>query len=328
MSAELITTTKFNEDNRGSRQLFIIDTSYDPVVLYLKSLDSNASQITMVKVLFIFARWYFGEREASPQTIQWSEIEYKTIQDYQKFLQFVRKLQPTTINTYINAIRGVLKKSNRIKKVSLSNKISDENYKEILEIKLVRGSRLTSGIALTDDEVTKTIEACAEKTIKGIRDKALISVFIYCGLRLNEMCELRYPDCLKNAGWLTIIGKGNKQRKIPLNDKVRESINEWIDGVRGEYEGWMFCRIWRSGALNDSSPLANSGITKILKNRATLANITFSAHDLRRTFGTRLLTKGVDVFTVQKLMGHSKVDTTRAYDKRSDSNLVDAVNLI
>jgi integrase/recombinase XerD len=313
---------------KNQSKLMIINRRNDPVVIYLKSLQSEASQITMAKLLFIFARWYLGAPASTPQDIAWSDIDSEVIQNYQSYLSKVKRHEPATVNTYFNAVKGVLRKSARIKRVEPVNKISLTDFEEILEIKSIRGSRTSKGKSLNDDQVSKVLKSCEEKTLMSVRDKAILSVFIYCGLRLNEMCEIKYPDCLSGSGTLTIIGKGNKERIIPLHPIVSDALEEWIAEVRGEHVGYMFHRIWRTGEVNELKGLTDSGFRKILTKRTAVLGFKITPHDLRRTFGTRLLEKGADLLLVRDLLGHSSVDTTATYDLRGIESKRDAVLML
>ena len=317
-----------NKANAES-EIVLVDNINDPVILYIKSLDSASSQKQMAKILFCFSRWYFDDLTSSPQAIRWSQVNYPVVFAYQQFLYRDKKLLAATVNNYINAVKGVLKKSARLKRVAAHNKVSIEDFEEILELKPIRSHREPKGRALSGDETLKIIEICQDNSIKGIRDLAITLAFICCGLRLNELCELQYPSCIESGKYLNVIGKGNKQRRIPLNSKSKVALFNWIDNVRGTFSGPLFCRFWSTGELNESHSLSHSGIRYILNQRRQLVGgECYSPHDLRRTFGTRLLEKGVDIFIVQGLLGHSSADTTRKYDKRGCELQASAVELL
>ncbi len=325
MTSELTLHARPHQDANANNKLTIIDKKNDPVVLYLKSLQSEESQKTMAKILFIFARWYFGARSSTPQDIHWSEIDSEVMQNFQTYLNKVKEHSPATTNTYFNAVKGVLRKSARVRKVAPQNKIDILDWEEILDIKSIRGRRSLKGRALNDNEVDIILSSCKDNSLKSVRDHAMISVFIYCGLRLNELCDLPYPDCFKSEGNLTVIGKGNKERQIPLHPTAENALKEWILEVRGEHNGFLFHRIWRTGELNQAKGLTDSGVRKILARRSSVLYFKITPHDLRRTFGTRLLEKGVDLLLVQDLLGHSSVDTTATYDLRGIESKIAAV---
>jgi site-specific recombinase XerD len=317
------------KQTRKESQVVLIEKKYDPVILYIKSLNSDASQKQMAKILFSFSRWYFSNDSSSPQDVQWKDVNFLIVSNYQQHLFKVKKLQPATVNNYINAVKGVLRKSARIRDIAVHNKISIEDFEEIKEVKPISSHREPKGRALSKTESIDIFNVCADDSIQGIRDLAISMTFIFCGLRLNELCELEYPDCIVNDKHLKILGKRNKQRLVPINKKAKLAITAWVDNVRGTQKGPLFCRIWRSGELNDESALSHSGIRYILKKRSLKAGgESFSPHDLRRTFGTRLLENNVDIFVVQTLLGHSSVDTTRSYDKRGVEVQENAVELL
>jgi site-specific recombinase XerD len=315
--------------SRVESQVVLLENAYDPVILYIKSLDSERSQKQMAKTLFSFSRWYFGDRTSTPQDIAWSKVTYSVVFDYQQYLYRQKKLLAATVNNYINAVKGVLKKSARIKKIEPHNKISIEDFEEVQEIKSIRFHTEPKGRALSQDESLAAINICRDMSIKGIRDLAITMTFLFCGLRLNELSELEYPSCISSGDYLKVIGKGNKERKIPMNKKVKEALFDWIDNVRGTFTGPLYCRIWSTGEFNEVASLSHSGIRYILKSRRQMVGgQSYSAHDLRRSFGTRLLEKGVDIFVVQTLLGHASADTTRKYDKRGAEFQKSAVELL
>jgi integrase/recombinase XerD len=318
LSTKMITP---KTQGRGKSYIYAIDNNRDPVVMYLKSLGSINSQSTILKALFSFSKWYLGKPKISPQEIKWSTVEYSDIVDYQRHLSIGRKLQPATVNLYINAVKGVLNKAMKISKVEPVNKVTRETYDEIGEIKNAKGKRLTKARAVSAEDQHSLFNIIDNSTV-GVRDKTILYLFLKCGLRLNELCDLQYPrdvDVINKV--LTPIGKGDKEREIPLGTEAFSCLIKWIREVRGEYQGYFVCRVWRSGELKENAPLSHSGVRYILQKCIKIALVqTFSPHDLRRTFGTDLLRKGVDIFLVQELLGHSNPATTKRYDMR---NMVD-----
>jgi integrase/recombinase XerD len=302
---------------RKKSYIYAIDSNHDPVVMYLKSLGAQSSQSTILKALFSFSKWYLGKPKISPQTIKWSTVGYSDIVEYQRHLIHGRKLKPATVNLYINAVKGVLNKAMKMSKVEPVNKVSRDTYDEIGEIKNAKGKRLSNSRAVSVEDQQSLFGITDDSTI-GLRDKTILYLFLKCGLRLNELCALQYPrdvDIINKL--ITPIGKGDKEREIPLGTEVFDCLSKWISEVRGEYNGYLVCRVWRSGELKENEPLSHSGVRYILQKCIKKALVkTFSPHDLRRTFGTDLLKKGIDIFLVQELLGHSNPATTKRYDMR------------
>lgn len=114
--------------------------------------------------------------------------------------------------------------------------------------------------------------------------------------------------------------ESDKERKVFLPDEVQESIDDWIQRVRGVGPGRLFGRILKNGSLNLSRPLDPRSVGMIVQNRlkASQINGKLTAHDLRRTFATRLLDDGIDITTVKNMMGHANITTTARYDRRGE----------
>ena len=100
---------------------------------------------------------------------------------------------------------------------------------------------------------------------------------------------------------------------------VAQAVEIWIRRWRGNTVGLLFGRIYKNGRISVEDPLDASSVGRITKRRMEEANHeSATAHDLRRTFATRLLEKNVDITTVKNLMGHSSITTTTLYDRRGD----------
>ena len=151
---------------------------------------------------------------------------------------------------------------------------------------------------------------------------ALFALMLGCGLRRAECVrlEMKNWDCISRS--FCFIGKGNKERRVFLPKKLNRIIDEWL-GVRGLEDGIFFPRIC-PGADHSKfifREMQPSSIYRILQKRAELALIgKVRPHDLRRTFATRMLEQGCDLFILQRAMGHTSVATTARYDFRAESS--------
>ena len=160
------------------------------------------------------------------------------------------------------------------------------------------------------------IDACNDGTKAGWRDGAIIAVGYGGGLRRSEIADLELGDYDQENGSLMVrSGKGNKQRVAYLPSGAVAALAGWL-AVRGEAPGPLFYSIRRGDHL-ESKGLTDQAIYNILASRGTVAGVkAFTPHDLRRTFAGDLLDAGEDISTVQKMMGHSNVNTTAGYDRR------------
>ncbi|ABY94834.1 MAG: Tyrosine recombinase XerC [Caldanaerobacter subterraneus] len=156
------------------------------------------------------------------------------------------------------------------------------------------------------------------------RDYAIITLFLNCGLRVSELVNINLDDIKDDK--LTVIGKGNKQRTVYLNDACINAINTYLkvrpkEGVKDKKALFLSKRLKRI-----SVKTVQYTVKKHLKN-ANLEGKKYSAHKLRHTAATLMYRYGnVDIRTLQKLLGHSNVSTTQIYTHVDDSQLKEAVN--
>lgn len=200
--------------------------------------------------------------------------------------------------------------------------MSHADYSRAIDIPQVRGNDTAPGRVLTDEELSSLLRACeVDPSPAGIRDAAILGVMYGTGIRRSELAALRLADYAD--GVLKVRGKGNKSRLAYVVGEPRSLLERWME-TRGTAEGGLFVPIVKSGRVG-TRPISAESLHGILRARALEAGIPeFSPHDLRRTCATRLLEKGVDVFVVQRMMGHRWVTTTQVYDKRGEDAKIKA----
>ena len=146
------------------------------------------------------------------------------------------------------------------------------------------------------------------------RDKALIELLYATGLRVSELTTLRAGDLNLDEGYLTCIGKGDKQRMVPLGQEAASWVRQYIrDGrprlLKKKTAPWLFLNA-RDGAV-----LSRVGFWKVLKAYGIKAGISrdLSPHVLRHSFATHLLERGADLRMIQAMLGHADLSTTQIY---------------
>lgn len=150
------------------------------------------------------------------------------------------------------------------------------------------------------------------------RDYCIICIFLNCGLRISEIVELNVSDY--NGDSLRIIGKGNKQRVVYLNDSTKKAIENWLTVRKNmvpDYEAAMF-------VTNRKSRISREMVHSMVKTnllRAGLDKSQYSSHKLRHTAATLMLKNGVDVRTLQEVLGHEHLNTTQIYTHVDNSEL-------
>lgn len=151
-------------------------------------------------------------------------------------------------------------------------------------------------------------------TPRGLRDKALIELLYATGLRVTELLSLKPADVNLDGGYLTCIGKGDKQRIVPLGhaaaDWVRRYLAEGRPGLlKTRKTPWLFVN------AKGGTRLSRVGFWKILKEYGTKAGVPpgLSPHMLRHSFATHLLERGADLRAIQMMLGHADLSTTQIY---------------
>jgi integrase/recombinase XerD len=173
-------------------------------------------------------------------------------------------------------------------------------------------SSLPHSLAL--DDIDALLQAPDVATPKGLRDRALIEVLYATGLRVSELVGLRLSDLRTNEGFLKCVGKGSKERIVPMGDTAVEWVQKYIAEARPVLLGkktspWVFVNA-RGGAR-----LSRLGFWKILKACGRRAGVRgrLSPHVLRHSFATHLLERGADLRAIQAMLGHADLSTTQIY---------------
>jgi len=166
---------------------------------------------------------------------------------------------------------------------------------------------------LSLDDVDRLVAQPDPSTPRGLRDKALIEVLYATGMRVSELVALKPGDLHLDEGYLTCIGKGDKQRIVPLGQEAADWVRRYMRDGSGTLAGgatpWLFVN------ARDGGPLSRVGFWKVLKEYGRKAGIsqTLSPHMLRHSFATHLLERGADLRAIQLMLGHADLSTTQIY---------------
>ena len=166
---------------------------------------------------------------------------------------------------------------------------------------------------LTQAEVDHMLNMTAGRQWQSIRDKAIIEIFYASGLRVSELADLKMSSINFDVGFVRAVGKGSKERIIPLGKKARVAIEHYLQKVRAKLvkkqdSGHLF--LSRVGGR-----ISRQSLWAVIKMYALKAGIKkeIKPHTLRHTFATHLLAHGADLRSVQEMLGHADISTTQIY---------------
>jgi integrase/recombinase XerD len=166
---------------------------------------------------------------------------------------------------------------------------------------------------LTIDEVDALIAQPEVSSPRGLRDRAMIELLYATGMRVSELVSVRPGDLHLDDCYLTCIGKGNKERLIPMGDEAAAWLRRYLrDGRPALLKGKSSPRLFVNA---QGRPLSRVGFWKILKTHGRGANLpqSLSPHVVRHSFATHLLERGADLRAIQLMLGHADLSTTQIY---------------
>lgn len=171
---------------------------------------------------------------------------------------------------------------------------------------------------LTTAEIDRIIAAVDTSSPKGLRDSAMLEVLYSCGLRVSELTSLRLQDLFFGEGYIRVVGKGDKQRLVPISTTARDRIQRYLEVRRSDRAGEEILFL-----NNRGRQLTRVMVFTILKNAARQAGIDkhISPHTFRHSFATHLLEGGASIRQVQEMLGHESILTTEIYTHLDSSHL-------
>jgi integrase/recombinase XerD len=229
-----------------------------------------------------------------------------TLQILQEFIKWINQLgmSARTQSRVISGLRTFFKY------LLLENVITG-NPAELLESPRI-GRELPDTLRV--DEIDRLFDAIDLSSPEGERNKAMLEVLYGCGLRVSELVNLKISDLHFSDGFISVIGKGDKQRLVPIGSRAvkqieiyRQQVRSHIDIKKGQ-EDFIF--------LNKrGSKLTRVMVFYIIKGLAEKAGIrkTISPHTFRHSFATHLIEGGADLRAVQEMLGHASITTTEIY---------------
>lgn len=279
----------------------------------------------MIKEIDLFCNYLLIDKKYSSNTIS----AYKN--DLTKFMEFCNR-DITKINTIDvkNYLRNLTKHEES--KTTIARNISTLRsfYKFLLIEKIVTVNPMDNielpkinkklPNTLDEEDIDKLLDIKLNDAF-SYRNKAMLELMYATGLRVSELVNLKIHDIELDMALVRTMGKGGKERIIPIGDFALYYVNEYLTNYRNgmlkkEYNDYIFLN-------NHGKQMTRQGFFKILKKLAQDNGIkkNFSPHTLRHSFATHLLNHGADLRSIQELLGHSDISTTQIYTHVSNRQL-------
>ena len=264
--------------------------------------------------------------------------------DLEQYARFLKKYQNvyyvTDISSeHIEKYMLSLKRSN-LSKTSMARKLTaiKEFHKFLADEKIANNNpaKLVDNVkkdkklptVLSQEEVDRMINSIPQDSPLNLRNRALMEIMYGCGLRVSEVVNLEVGDLHLNSKYIELIGKGNKQRVIPIGDMASEALKKYIHEGRNKLAKGVFSEyVFLS---YQGKPMSRQAVFKYLKQLAKNNGIEkeISPHTIRHSFATHLLENGVDLRYVQEMLGHEDISTTQIYTHMDTSRLKELVNSV
>ena len=270
----------------------------------------------------------------------------RLLKDFSYYLRIERKMSPNTVAAYGRDVRAFLSalpgkgsdaltltsdevaayfasRSEDVSKRSQARELS--SLRSFFDWLILEGMRADNPCDLVDhpklgkhlpavlsvDEVAAIIDSVNTTGWNGVRDRAILEVLYGSGLRVSELCGLNISEVYLEEGFMRIIGKGDKERIVPVGGAEADALTEWLavrpDPAPGCDDVLFLNRFGK--------PLSRVSVFNMIKKQAVLAGVRkeISPHTFRHSFATHLIENGADLRVVQEMLGHESILTTELY---------------
>lgn len=244
---------------------------------------------------------------------QWEQVDYAFVQSYLNDLH-QKNYATSSTSRMLSSLRQFFHYLLKEKIITLNP------MQKVLGPK--KEKHLPASLSL--DQVEKILQAPDTSEYIGLRDRAILELMYATGLRVSELTHLSLRDLHLELGFIQTIGKGNKERLLPIGEEAAYWLNQYLQDVRPLFLAKKTSRHTQHVFLNQrGNPFTRQGIWKNLNKYVQIAGITMdvSPHMLRHSFATHLLENGADLRMVQELLGHSNISTTQIYTHISKHRL-------
>lgn len=197
---------------------------------------------------------------------------------------------------------------------AFSSWLNADGYTEANVLKAVKPPKIQQKVTevLTDDEVARLVRAFDRDEPFGVRDFGIVVTLLDCGLRASELCGLRTEDAHLAQGYLKVLGKGNKERLVPIGQQCQEALLQWRDRFRPQFETAESPYFFLNA---NGTPLSVDALEEVVKRAGKRAGVPrVYCHLLRHTFATQYLCREIgDALRLQQILGHTTLEMVKRY---------------
>lgn len=241
-----------------------------------------------------------------------------TEESLQEFIYTIaKKVNPRSQSRIISGLRGFF------------NYLVFSEYRTTNPLELIESPKIGRKLpdTLSEEEIDMLIKNIDLSSPQGERNRAILETLYACGLRVSELISLKLSDLFFEEGFIKVIGKGDKERFVPIGDGTIKFIELYQKEIRVHEpiqplaQDTLFLN--RRG-----NPLSRSMIFVIIKDLVVKAGIrkTISPHTFRHSFATHLLERGADLRSIQQMLGHESITTTEVYTHLDKKHLTSVLN--
>ena len=264
---------------------------------------SENSALTYEECAKIFLNWLVREE------VKLAAVSPQVLLGYLVWRRTEQKCDELTIAKDISGLRA-------LGSYLVRQKMWPENHAMMLD--RPKASRVLPKV-LSVEQVDALLDSIDTTELLGVRDRALFELIYSCGLRISEACTLKVENLHLRERILIVRGKGDKERMVPFGESARTRLVTYLEEARPALVG---VRVVPEVFVNyKGEPISRKGVWKKFKELEVRAGVFAKVHTLRHSFATHLLAGGMDLRSVQELLGHSDLATTTIYTHVDDRQL-------
>ncbi len=260
-----------------------------------------------------FATWFTGH-VGTACTV--TAVTATDVRDFRAYLRDTQHRTPATVNRKLAALRSCFQWA------ITAGLRADSPVATVKDVR--EAPRRPRWFLKRDlDRLLRELDAVTKPKAR-VRDRAIVLTLRHTGIRVGELVTLRVRDVTLSdrKGSLRVVGKGAKERTVPLNQTVRDALAAYLAVRRERSDSSRYSELF----LGQRGPLNSHAVEKLIRKCAHRAGLeAFTPHSLRHSFAKRLLDAGEDLVTVQALLGHERLDTTARYTHPGARDLEEAV---